>query len=92
MDLAEQYKELKERASKAEGQRQFWEGKKEAQEASKKSLLAEANSLGYEGSDIQEILNQVKTKLASDLDELEVKVSDAESQFLSLRSKYVTKT
>lgn len=90
MDDAKVYSELKERVASLNAQFQLWSGRKEAHEASKKALLAEAAQLGIEGGSLAEVEKVLEKGLATELSNLETKVAKAEEQFTILRSQYVT--
>lgn len=84
-DLAKGYESLRSRVSALEAQRQFWEGKKEANDKAKASLLQEAKALGVEGDDLQTVKGVLERRVKADLASLEVSVQAAEEQFTKLR-------
>lgn len=89
MDNAVHYTDLKARVARLEAQSQFWKGRREAHEANKSSLLAEAQVLGVKGEDLDQVKEVLEKELAAGLADLESKVVLAEQQFLNLRRDHV---
>lgn len=90
MDKAQVYSDLKSRVATLSAQAQYWSGKKESHEASKKTLLVDAKAMGLVGETIPELKAALEKELSEELASLETMVAEAESQFNNLRSKYVT--
>lgn len=87
-ESVEKYATLKSRVADLAAKRQLWEGRKEAHDANRVSILAELAAVGVTTTDLNEAKGVLQEKLANSLASLEKLVVEAEGKFVKLRSEH----
>ena len=85
--LVSQFAALKEQVASLDANRKFWLGKKEAHEANKRAILAQAEQMGFKVETLEDLKAVLEKRLSEELASLSSQVAAAEDQFNKLRSK-----